>query len=60
MSNLDFTPLYRTTIGFDRIPMLLKSIKSRSEADPMYPPYNIEKVRDDRYRIVISLGRVPT
>ena len=56
MSNLDFSPLYRTTIGFDRIPVLMQTIKGRPEADLIYPPYNIEKHSEDRYRIVIALA----
>ncbi|MFY0614986.1 MAG: Hsp20 family protein [Hyphomicrobiaceae bacterium] len=56
MVDLDFTPLYRTTIGFDRIPQLMQSATRMSEADLGYPPYNIEKDADDSYRIVIALA----
>ena len=56
MSNLDLNSLYRTTIGFDRIPLLLRAMQGRPEADTIYPPYNIEKVGEDRYRIVIALA----
>ena len=56
MANLDFTPLYRSTVGFDRVPRLLQSAMRLDNADISYPPYNIEKVDDDSYRIVIALA----
>ena len=48
MATLDFTPLFRSTIGYDRLPSLLSHALERSEAG--YPPYNIEKVGEDQYR----------
>jgi len=56
MANLDFAPLYRSTIGFDRVPRLMQSAMCMSDADLGYPPYNIERVGDDAYRIVIALA----
>lgn len=56
MANLDFTPLYRSTIGFDRIPALMQSAMRMSETDLGYPPYNIEKCSEDAYRIVLALA----
>ena len=56
MADLDFAPLYRSTIGFDRVPRLLQSAMRMSDADLGYPPYNIEKAGDDSYRIVIALA----
>lgn len=56
MSPLDLSSLNRTTIGFDRIPLVLKSTKRLSAADAMYPPYNIEKLGSTRYRIVMALA----
>lgn len=56
MANLDFAPLYRSTIGFDRVPRLMQSAMRMSDADLGYPPYNIERVGDDAYRIVIALA----
>jgi molecular chaperone IbpA len=56
MANLDFTPLYRTTIGFDRLPLLMQAAKRTSDSDLGYPPYNIEKCGDDAYRIVVALA----
>jgi len=54
MATFDFTPLYRSTVGFDRIPSLLSHLVEREEV--AYPPYNIEKVGDDSYRIVMALA----
>lgn len=54
MATLDFTPLYRSTIGFDRLPSLLSHALERDEGS--YPPYNIEKTGDESYRIVMALA----
>ena len=54
MATLDFTPLFRSTIGYDRLPSLLSHALERSEAG--YPPYNIEKVGEDQYRIVLAVA----
>ncbi len=54
MATLDFTPLYRTTVGFDRVPSLLSHALQREEST--YPPYNIEKCGDDEYRIVLAVA----
>lgn len=51
MRTFDLTPLYRSAIGFDRLASLLEQ---RSE--PSYPPYNIELVSEDNYRIVMALA----
>ncbi len=56
MANLDFTPLFRSTIGFERVPRLLQAAMRVSDSDLAFPPYNIEKVGDDAYRIVIALA----
>ena len=54
MATLDFTPLYHSTVGFDRLPDLLAHALARDESG--YPPYNIEKTGDDAYRIVMALA----
>lgn len=54
MATFDFTPLYRSTVGFDRIPSLLAHALDREESG--FPPYNIEKTGDDTYRIVMALA----
>jgi len=53
MRTFDLTPLYRSAIGFDRLASLLEQ---RAEAQPSYPPYNIELVGEDKYRIVMALA----
>lgn len=54
MATLDFTPLFRSSVGFDRLPDLLSDAVGRSEST--YPPYNIETCGDDQYRIVLALA----
>jgi molecular chaperone IbpA len=54
MATLDFAPLIRSTVGFDRVPMLLSHAMQREESG--YPPYNIEKCGEDRYRIVMAVA----
>jgi molecular chaperone IbpA len=54
MRSYDLTPLYRTTVGFDRMFDLLDNL-GKSEATG-YPPYNIERVDEDRYRITIAVA----
>lgn len=54
MATLDFTPLFRSSIGFDRLPDLLSDAVGRAEST--YPPYNIEKVGEDQYRIVMAVA----
>jgi molecular chaperone IbpA len=51
MRTFDLTPLYRTGIGFDRLASLLNGADA-----PSYPPYNIELVSEDQYRIVMALA----
>lgn len=56
MNNFDFSPLYRTTIGFDHLSSLLKTV-SRSDANSnSYPPYNIELLNKDQYRITMAVA----
>lgn len=55
MRTFDLTPLYRSAIGFDRLEQLLNDAQ-RNDATPSYPPYNIELVSDDQYRIVMALA----
>ena len=50
----DFTPLYRSTIGFDRLAEMLDHATS-SEV-PGYPPYNIERTAENAYRIVMAVA----
>lgn len=54
MRSYDLTPLYRTTVGFDRMFDLLDNL-GKSEATG-YPPYNIERVDEDRYRVTLAVA----
>jgi molecular chaperone IbpA len=55
MRTFDFTPLFRSTVGFDRLPSLFDAA-SRLDETPSYPPYNIEKTGADAYRIVMAVA----
>ncbi len=55
MRTIDFTPLYRSAVGFDRLANLLETA-SKSADGAGYPPYNIETVGDDAYRIEIAVA----
>jgi molecular chaperone IbpA len=54
MRSLDFTPYRRTTVGFDRLFDFLEDV-GRGEQDN-YPPFDIEKMADDRYRITLAVA----
>lgn len=56
MRSLDFAPLYRATVGFDRIADLMDRALTTDVTQPTYPPYNIEKTADDGYRISIAVA----
>lgn len=55
MRNVDLSPLYRSFIGFDHLASLLDSA-NRTEKNGGYPPYNIESVADDKYRITMAIA----
>jgi molecular chaperone IbpA len=55
MTTVDFAPLFRTAIGFDRLARLVDTAASGQEAQS-YPPYNIEKVGDDSYRLTMAVA----
>jgi molecular chaperone IbpA len=55
MRNFDFAPLYRSAIGFDRLAHLFNEAQ-RAESAPSYPPYNIELVAEDQYRITMAVA----
>jgi HSP20 family molecular chaperone IbpA len=56
MRGFDFAPLYRATVGFDRIADLMDRTLTADVAQPTYPPYNIEKTANDAYRISIAVA----
>lgn len=56
MRTLDFAPLYRSTIGFDHLSSLLDAVTQREQNQPSYPPYNIERLDKDQYRITMAVA----
>lgn len=50
----DLTPLYRSTVGFDRLAQMLG--EANEFETPTYPPYNIERLNDDEYRISMAVA----
>jgi molecular chaperone IbpA len=56
MRTLDFSPLYRSAIGFDRMANLLDAVTQSDNKQPSYPPYNIELTGDDSYRITMAVA----
>jgi molecular chaperone IbpA len=55
MNAIDFSPLFRTAIGFDRLARLMDSARSAAEGNG-YPPYNIEKTGDDSYVLTMAVA----
>jgi molecular chaperone IbpA len=56
MRTFDLSPLYRATVGFDQIADLMDRVLTTDVATPNYPPYNIEKLADDAWRISIAVA----
>lgn len=56
MRTYDFSPLYRSSIGFDRIANMLDNVLTAEAGQNSYPPYNIEKTGDDAYRITVAVA----
>ena len=55
MTSFDFAPLFRTAIGFDRLARLVDTAASNAEVSG-YPPYNIEKLGDESYRLTMAVA----
>lgn len=55
MRSFDFSPLYRSVVGFDRLAALLEAA-AQSESATGWPPYNIESVGEDAYRVEIAVA----
>ena len=55
MRTIDFAPLYRSTIGFDRLFSMLDNL-SPAEGAQSYPPYNIERTGENAYRITMAVA----
>ena len=56
MTNFDFSPLYRTTVGFDHLSSLLDNIHRSDRAVNSYPPYNIELIDENSYQITMAVS----
>lgn len=56
MRSFDFTPLYRSSVGFDRLASLLDQVNNAEQRQPSYPPYNIERLDADRYEISVAVA----
>lgn len=55
MRQFDYAPLYRSTVGFDRLVQLLDAATGL-ESDSGYPPYNIERLNEQSYRITMAVA----
>ena len=56
MTTLDFSPLFRSTVGFDRLFLFFEDALRRDSAEVGYPPYNIEKTGEDSYRVTMAVA----
>ena len=56
MRHVDFSPLYRSTVGFDRLFSLLDSMGQPEQSAPAYPPYNIERTGENEYCISMAVA----
>src|SRR4051812_11815341 len=56
MRTFDFAPLYRSTVGFDRLFSMLDQLGGVEGSTPSYPPYNIERTGENAYRITVAVA----
>ncbi|MCW5698683.1 MAG: Hsp20 family protein [Rhodospirillales bacterium] len=56
MTHFDFSPLFRTTVGYDRLMRLLEDSSQWTESSTSYPPYNIERTGENRYRVTLAVA----
>jgi len=56
MNTFDFTPLFRSSVGFDRLARLAEAAVQMHEPSQSYPPYNIEKHGEDAYAITVAVA----
>jgi molecular chaperone IbpA len=52
----DLSPLYRSTVGFDSLASMLDQVASFDEQPDNYPPYNIERLTENEYRITMAVA----
>jgi molecular chaperone IbpA len=60
MTTIDFTPLFRSTIGFERMQRLFDAATHTDESVSSYPPYNIEALGEDAYRLSMAVAGFST
>lgn len=57
MNAFDLTPLFRSTVGFERLNSLFDELSGRGERETSsYPPYNIEKIGEEKYQITMAVA----
>ncbi len=56
MRTFDMNPLYRSTVGFDRLFNLLDGVSGNENTNATYPPYNIERTGDASYRVTMAVA----
>jgi len=56
MNTIDLTPLYRNSVGFDRMASLLDNAMRTDSSSQGYPPYNIEELEENRYAISLAIA----
>lgn len=56
MRSYDLSPLFRSTVGFDRLSRLMDSALRLDDAQLAYPPYNIEQASEDSYRVTMAVA----
>lgn len=56
MTTFDFSPLYRSSVGFDRLASLIDAATRGDHGQSTYPPYNIERVDEDHYKITMAVA----
>jgi molecular chaperone IbpA len=56
MRHIDFAPLYRSTVGFDRLFDLLDAVPGFDAGATAYPPYNIERLSENEYRVTMAVA----
>ena len=56
MRTFDLAPLYRSTVGFDRLFSMLDQVAGFDNSGPTYPPYNIERTGENAYRITLAVA----
>jgi molecular chaperone IbpA len=54
--NLDLTPLFRTSVGFDRMAQMMNQAHRIDRSNASYPPYNIETLEENQYQITLALA----